>query len=255
MNYIDWHYFEIWPKILTLWRNSILFPFYYFSIPLHVKTLFSPWHRQYVTKKLGFHLDDVIGVIFFNVFARIIGAFMRLITILYGLLFMLADSIIFIIPVIVWPLIPFISLPFYFTRNLEESDEIKYLLEVAGNDLSKLAKILFKLPEGKFILSHLGLDTDVILNNVMSSGKYSHPALDAGSSWIPGQARNDNNSIQKQLTMPLLYKSLAETYQPLTDLLSQNNLKPEDIYQTALWFKKLNKKEFPPLLLDLEKLC
>lgn len=237
MNYIDWHYFEIWPKILTLWRNSILFPFYYFSIPLHLATFFSPWHRQYVTKKLGFHLDDVLGVIFFNFFTRIIGAFMRLFTILYGLLFMLVDLVIFIIPVIVWPLIPGLSLPFYFTRRLKDSDEIKYLLEVAGEDSGKLAKILFKLPEGKFILSHLDLQLIKLMRPL----------------------ENDQllNQKQNQLTassLPELFQKLCENYLPFKTLLDTHNLKSEDVYETVLWWGKIYPQKEVPLIYDLTRI-
>ncbi len=237
-DYIKWHYLSIWPKIIILWRNNILFPFHYFCIPLHLKTLFSPWHRQYVTKKIGFHPDDILGVIFFNMFARVIGAIMRFSTILYGLSLMIILTVIFIIPVFIWPFIPVISLPFYLGRKLNSEEEVNKLLEITSGNPNILAKILFRKKMGKFIAMHLGLNPDVIPNLF-----WDHKAM-------LNQVKRDN----KLLTMPDLFKYLADSYKPLADYLTQNNLKNEDVYQTALWFEKLYKKESSSLLMDLARI-
>lgn len=249
MNYFKWHYFEVWPKIILLWRNLILFPFYYFCIPLHLKTLFAPWHRQHTAKKIGFHLDDVLGVVFFNVFARIISAIMKIITICYGLLFMVILTVIGLIPVIVWPLIPLLTLLFYLDRKLSPDKKIEYLLEITQGDIPKLLRIIFRQKMGRFVSSHLRLNINVILANE----ERVHP----GSQPDSGQARMTKNQIQHsngQFTMPVFYKYLAENYKPFADFLSQNGLKSEDVYQTALWYERTYEKQDPPLIFDLTRI-
>ncbi len=162
---------------------------------------------------------------------------MRLSTVLYGLLFMIADTVIFFIPAVVWPLMPGITLPFYLTRKLGNAEEIKYFLESAGGDMEKLAKILFKHPEGKFVLSHLDLQLTKIVRPQEN-----------------GQSVNQKEVLLTASSLAQLFQKLAENYPPLKTAVEQNNLKPEDVYQAALWFEEIHKKESPPLLFDLDRI-
>ncbi|MDD5729291.1 MAG: hypothetical protein PHV59_12080 [Victivallales bacterium] len=212
MNYIDWHYFEVWPKIITLWRNTILFAYYYFSIPLHLKTLFSPWHRQKVKMRVGFHLDDFFGVLSFNVISRILGAIVRTSTIFYGLVFMLLSTVFWVIPAVVWPVIPGLTLPVYWGRKPEKGKEAQHYLSISNGNMNKLIHLLFEDPQGKFIYRHLGLD----INNMPSV--------------ITAPFPDPRNNIS---TMPQLFKTLFENYKPI---------KSDDVFQTALWYEKLYEK-------------
>lgn len=235
MNYLRWHYFEVWPKILTLWGNLILFPFFYFSIPIHLKTLFAPWRRQQVKKKIGFHLDDILGVISFNIISRILGALIKLTVICYGLVFMIILAIVWAIPVVSWPLIPLVTLPFYASRTPEK--ETRSLVEKSNGDLNILYLLLTKHPMGKFTFTHLNAGLDKIVR--------------------PQEfVQYDKAAVLKDVNLNLsyLYKFLAENYLPVKTILEQNKLKSEDVYQTALWYEKLYQKAAPPLLLDLVRI-
>src|SRR3989338_8386691 len=106
MNYLDWHYQEIWMKIIMLWQNLTLFPFYLFGIPHHLKAFFYPWKRQAFVPRPGFHLDDIISITIGNLFSRVIGAAVRSITIGCGLSMMLLTVSIGGAFTIIWPLIP-----------------------------------------------------------------------------------------------------------------------------------------------------
>src|SRR4030043_702544 len=104
--YLDWHYLEILPLTIIIWRNAVLFPFYYFSIPLHLKTLFSPWKRQGTKMGPGFDFGEFLYVIGFNLTSRLMGVFLRMMTICCGFIFMLFTGMLFFLLPIIWPLIP-----------------------------------------------------------------------------------------------------------------------------------------------------
>src|SRR3989344_7465900 len=84
-DYLNWHYNIYLNRLLTIFTNLFIFPLYYFSVPLHLKTLFSPWRRQIVAKKRGFRLNDILAVISFNITSSVIGFIIRSSFIFYGL--------------------------------------------------------------------------------------------------------------------------------------------------------------------------
>ena len=242
--YLDWHYHQCWLKIIVLWRNLSLFPFYYFSVPHHLKTLFSPWKRQLVSMKPGFHFDDFLNVVFFNLFSRIIGACVRTATILYGLTAMLICFILGLIPVLVWPIIPFFSLPLYLSKKPHPKEEAKYLLTLSGRNLKNLALILFNHEEGRFVSSRLGLDPTLVHN-------YFAREKDTGDfDILNSRLAGKNGSV----FLSDLFLYLSESYRPLQSLLEEKKLKNQDIYQTALWFEQLAALVKTPLLFDLQKI-
>lgn len=235
INYLHWHYFEIWPKLLTLWRNLTLFPFYYFSIPLHLSTLFTPWKRQQMKMGVGFHLDEFLGVIGFNLIARLVGMIVRLTTIFYGFFFMICMFISGGLLALLWPLTIGISLIFYLTRELPEEKRIKILLQKAGVNFGKLTTLLFQTAEGRFIAWHLGFSPKELI------GSFA-PQKDI----LP--------SLPSLSTFPDLFKYLGENYPVFTNILEHQHLKSQDVYETAKWFEFSSRKKEKPLILDLEKI-
>ncbi|MBI4991431.1 hypothetical protein HZB96_05045 [Candidatus Gottesmanbacteria bacterium] len=189
-DYLHWHYIEAWRKIFIVWRNLTLFPYYYFSISLHLSHLFNPWKRQRIKMGVGFHLDEFFGVVAFNIISRILGAIIKLTVICYGLIFMVVLAIVWAIPVISWPLIPIITLPFYLGRGSQKGKEAEYYLKIASGDINKLVYLLSKNPMGKFIAIHLGLEINVIAIPSLSREKQSLQSIEIASS--SSTPRNDN---------------------------------------------------------------
>jgi len=241
LRYLDWHYFTIWTRLLVLWRNITLFPFYYFSIPLHLRTLFLPWKRQVLSKKPGFHPTDILYVLSFNILSRIIAAIVRLLVIISGLSLMLPLFILAGIPAVIWVAIPVVTLPLYLSRTGEKKDEVKEILAKSKNDPRLVLLNLCQHKEGQFILRRLGLNEQSLMTQLMSIQKGR-----------PEPAKNYNFQACSKISD--LTKVLANSFTPFKTILEQSRIKIEDIEACALWHEKQQRLKKPPLMYDLNRI-
>ena len=83
---LSWLYFDVPRNILKAWRNFLLFNLNYFSIPLLLKTLFSHWRRYGYSYPRGFDIKGYFEVFTSNLISRILGAIMRSVLIIIGIL-------------------------------------------------------------------------------------------------------------------------------------------------------------------------
>ena len=81
----------------------------YFSVPNLLKTLLSPWKRDIISTQ-GLSLNDKFRVGIFNLLSRLIGAIIRIFTIIFGLFLTLFLLIFGLIIIMIWVLLPFIIL-------------------------------------------------------------------------------------------------------------------------------------------------
>lgn len=84
ITYIKWHFLIAPVTIVLAWRNILVFSLSYFSTPLLLKTLFSPWRRSSVTYAKGFHIGKFFEALASNLISRIIGAIIRISVIVIG---------------------------------------------------------------------------------------------------------------------------------------------------------------------------
>lgn len=103
-----WYYTQGAKDILSAWRNFILFALEYFSIPLLLKTLFSPWKRDITKKPRGLDLKRLFQYITYNAISRSIGFFMRFLTICAGILFLFMVFVLGAIFFVLWIFLPLI---------------------------------------------------------------------------------------------------------------------------------------------------
>lgn len=80
-----WWFKEAPQKIIYVSQKIITYFYNYFSIPLLFRTLLDPWKKDEIDTT-NMSLDDIIKVWFMNLVARLVGASVRSITILAGLL-------------------------------------------------------------------------------------------------------------------------------------------------------------------------
>lgn len=104
--YFYWHFLEAPRNILMAWKNFLKFGLNYFSIPLLLRTLFSPWHKYAWSYPRGFYPEKYLEVFVSNLISRILGAILRIFMIIVGILteifIILAGIIIFL----VWIVLP-----------------------------------------------------------------------------------------------------------------------------------------------------
>lgn len=105
--YWKWHYFDQPKILLKAWRNFLVFGINFFSIPLLLKTFFSPWHRYYVSYGRGFDFKVWAEAIFSNLIFRVLGAIVRVVVIVLGLLFEIFVFLAGLIIFLGWLVLPF----------------------------------------------------------------------------------------------------------------------------------------------------
>lgn len=86
-SWFRWHFYERSRFLLEAWRNFILFSVNFFSTPLLLKTLFSPWRRYNWSYPRGFDFKEFFETLTSNFFSRFLGAICRLVLIIIGTIF------------------------------------------------------------------------------------------------------------------------------------------------------------------------
>ncbi len=108
--FIVWYFFDAPKGILKAWKNFLVFNFNYFSIFLLLRSLVSPWRRYSYGYGRGFYLNRYLYAFCFNMVSRGVGATVRIIAIIAGLL---CEALIFILGIIAflgWLVLPIILL-------------------------------------------------------------------------------------------------------------------------------------------------
>lgn len=104
--WIIWYLIEVPKNIISGWRNFLWFGLNYFSIPLLLRTLFSPWRRYSWSSGRGFDIIVFFNVLVSNLISRFLGAFMRIILISTGVVFEIFIFFFGFIILIGWFLLP-----------------------------------------------------------------------------------------------------------------------------------------------------
>jgi len=107
---ITWLYFDVPRNILKAWKNFLLYNLEYFSIPLLLKTLFSHWRRYGYAYPRGFDIKGYLEVFTSNLISRILGAIMRTILIIIGIIAEILIVVGGLIIFLCWLVLPFAAI-------------------------------------------------------------------------------------------------------------------------------------------------
>lgn len=110
VEYITWHYTSALSSYVRIVRNGRDFILYYFSIPLLLRTLLSPYKRVVESRSRRFSFEDLVGRIVINTLSRLIGLVMRLIIIAWGLLAYVLFMMVSVLGFAVWLASPLLVL-------------------------------------------------------------------------------------------------------------------------------------------------
>jgi hypothetical protein len=111
---IVWWISETPRKIISAWKNFLRFNFNYFSVGVLLRTLFSPWRRYEVYRGRGFNVGKYIEAFISNLIFRLLGAFLRSILILAGLVAEIFVALAGAATFLFWIFLPFIAVGSFF---------------------------------------------------------------------------------------------------------------------------------------------
>jgi hypothetical protein len=112
--YIFWHFWESPKSVLIGWGNFLKFGLNYFSLPLLLKTLFSPWRRYSWSYGRGFDIKIYLEVFLSNLISRILGAVLRIFLIILGILFEIFIFFSGLIVFLGWLILPLLLIAGFF---------------------------------------------------------------------------------------------------------------------------------------------
>lgn len=115
VSWFFWHFYET-PKFLArVWHNFFLFSLNFFSTPLLLKTLLSPWRRYKWTYPKGFDVKEFFNTLISNFFSRILGALCRLFLIIAGIFLQVFVIIFGAILFVGWLILPLLIIYIIFS--------------------------------------------------------------------------------------------------------------------------------------------
>lgn len=111
ISWFVWHFYEMPKFLFSVWNNFILFSTDLFSVPLLLKTFFSPWRRYKWDYPKGFNVantGEFLSTLTINLFSRFIGVLAKTVLIIMGIIITIFILIIGITIIFTWFLVPFL---------------------------------------------------------------------------------------------------------------------------------------------------
>ena len=106
--WLSWQFYEMPRFLFGVWKNYILFTANYFSILILLKSLFAPWRKYRWNYPKWFQVGEFLSTLISNAFSRLLGALVRIVLIVAGILFQISVIFIGLLVLLLWVLIPFI---------------------------------------------------------------------------------------------------------------------------------------------------
>jgi len=108
IQYFQWQFLDTPKNILQGWQNCLRFNLNYWSVPLLLRTFFSHWRRYRYSYGRGFELKRYFEAFTFNMISRVLGALMRSVLIILGII---TEVLVFLAGAVVllfWLIFPFL---------------------------------------------------------------------------------------------------------------------------------------------------
>jgi len=106
-SYATWHYSTAIKEGFIIWKNFVWFLYHFFSIPLLLKTFFSRFQRMGESYQKGLAIGQNFSTFIVNTLMRIVGMGVRSIVIIFGLAIVVAVSVLGVVLLALWLVLPF----------------------------------------------------------------------------------------------------------------------------------------------------
>ncbi len=164
MEFLTWHYTKGLRIYLEGWKYLLGYLNHNFSLPLLLTTLFSPWKRLIDDNNTpGFDPRRIFEQITFNLISRGVGAVVRLILFLCGLVLMFIALVAGCVGFMLWLLIPPLGYLGYVKRTEALDIYIEELLVRVKKSKQPLNTI-FSSTAGKFVCTKLAVDQSELVS-------------------------------------------------------------------------------------------
>lgn len=104
--YLQWHYSQGLLDLIGIVRNFLWFFYEFFSIPILLKTLFSPFHRLGEKYTHSLNIEKWFETFVVNLLMRIVGMVLRVFLIMLGSVCMIITSVVGIFFLCAWMFAP-----------------------------------------------------------------------------------------------------------------------------------------------------
>ena len=108
ITWLIWHFYEMPKFLLEVWKNYIVFALNYFSLLALLNSFFAPWRRYRWSYPRSFDVGEFFSTLVSNFFSRLIGAIVRTILIVIGIIFQIFVILIGLVVFLFWIFVPFI---------------------------------------------------------------------------------------------------------------------------------------------------
>lgn len=106
--YARWHYLQAPKDVFGVWMNFLWFVLHFFSIPILLRTLISPFQRLSEQYEGGLDPARIAETIIVNILMRLVGFLIRSAIILLGIAFFLVVLSLGAIAMVLWFFVPII---------------------------------------------------------------------------------------------------------------------------------------------------
>jgi len=223
MEFLSWYYSQGVDYYIASWFSTVRSVNHYFSLPLLMRTLFSPWKRMVVVDKSpGFNIQKRFEAFTFNMISRGIGAFVRFTLIWVGAIFIIFTFLGGIMGLFLWLALPFFGLNIYSKYQRQPTNFVKdLLLKLKTVDENKIHTI-FNNQAGKFVLDRTGISLQDLVDN-------------ADQEKFPQQFK-----AQKYMDV---IEELIKANVWSRDYFDKREIKGEDIILAATWWDQKQEEE------------
>ncbi len=217
MEFLTWHYSYGFEYYIKSWSSTFDWINHYFSLPLLLKTLFSPWKRLVTEDKSpGFNPSKYFEALTFNLVSRGIGAAVRFSLFWIGIFFIIFAFLGGVVGLFLWVALPFLSLGIYSKYKHQPANYVKNLLfSIKSLNQDPLQTIL-NSSAGQFMLERVGLSLADLVNNANREGV---------------QFTNFNPGSYGELVNYLLANKVWTK-----EFLHRKEIEPEDLILAANWW-------------------
>jgi ATP-dependent Clp protease ATP-binding subunit ClpC len=157
MDFLRWHYSKGLNMYFRRWIFAMSSVVQYFSLTLLPASLFSPWKRMTLSDNSpGFNLARMFEAFTFNLISRFIGAIVRTVLFITGLLILMPTVVAGLVGLCLWLVIPLIGIPYYLWGEYHIQRQLGRLVADLRRSPDPVT-VLLNSEGGKFLLDHTGL--------------------------------------------------------------------------------------------------